>query len=1704
VTARDGGLQISFPPTDSGSPILDYQYELNGSGRWVSAGASTSPLQISGLTNGTEYSVRIRAVSAIDVGPASAPATGTPQAKPGAPTITSVTTGVGSAEVAFTPGYLGGGPASGYEYQLNGGAWTPAGTMTSPISITGLANGTVYAIALRAVNSSGDGAASQPSTITTPDVPGAPTVTSIKADDRSLSIAFTPGSSGGTTVTGYEYQLTSGGPWTAVPASASPIVVTGLTNGTAYDVSVRAINLVGAGAGSTPQAATPATVPGAPTIVGDTVAGSDSQLTAAFTPPTDDGGAAITGYQYSTDGGATWRDRDAGTVASPLVISTLSSDGTTPLENGTTYYVELRAVNAQGAGQASAVATGIASTTPDAPTITAVAPGASTLHVTFTPAANGGAEILRYEYRLNNGNWVYTGTLSNAFDITGLTNGTSYAVSVRAVNANGNGDPSPSVSGTPATVPGQPAITHVTRADKTLLVAVTDAADGGAAISGWEYSTDGGTTWAAADESGGTLTITTVSTNGTTPIANGTSYPITVRAVNSAGTSIASLVTTVGPSAVPATPTVTLTPLDQAINVTFSVASDGGSPITAIEYRLNGGAWIDAGTLSSPFAILGLDNGTPYTVEVRADNAIGAGTASEQATATPAGRPGMPTAVAAVSDTSSADVSWNAPDSDGGAPVSSYVASAYTSLSATTPVATCTTSTTSCSIPGLTNGTTYYVSVVASNATGAGTASGPRVSVTPLARPAAPTLTGLTAGNALLTLAFTAGSAGDKPITGYQYQLNGGAWQDAGSLSSPLTISGLSNGTSYTVALRAVSAAGVGAASTTLTKTPYTYPDAPSPVSITANGTNASAVVAWQAPFNGGSPITSYTATAFTAASAGSQAGTCTTSGALTCTITGLTNGTIYYVSLQAGNAAGLSVRSDPRIAVTPSLYPGAVAAPTGTAGDSQVSLSWTPGSTGGSAITDYTVWYSSGGAYTQFDDGVSTATTATVTGLSNGTPYTFKIYAVNASGTGPASAASSPITPLAPGVVPTASAPVSTVDGFTFDITNYSAGTTYTLTASDGATVSRSGGAVTVSGLAPGAGSTVSIAAAVFGSVTRTLDVNGSALSAGITPTFGAPVRTADGFSFQITNYVPTALYTLSSTNGATVTQIGSHLIVTGLAPGASSDVGVTVTRVGYTDASATQSGAALDAGTAPTFGTVSSTGDGFSFDITNYSAALTYTVDATAGATITRVGSHVVISGLSPGAASTVTVTSSDPNVSIASATVSGSALLAGTSPALSAPVSADGGFSLSITNYDPAVTYTAVATAGDVTISGSHIAVAGLAPGDSSTVTVTAQRTGYADASASAAGSALAVGTVPTFTQPVRTAHGFTFDIDNFDPSAVYAIAAPSGVVVTMDGAHVTVTGMAAGASATISLTVSQTGHLDAQGQITGQALDAVVPTPSPSVPPASQPGATPGPSTDPSGNAAPLGLPSLSQDGGDLISATPLADQLTGSDQPPLTQGTSSDPNGPRSAEPSPAATDSPELSPGSASVTIGGVAHKPRLSRDRTSFEVSAAGLTMRLAVMVDGREIELPAGTVLKVDQAGRFSVTLKGFQPHSRASVTGYSTPIQLDEFTIGADGLGQAQFTLPDAMKPGPHTLVANGTAANGKPATISVGILITEPDTAALAAQRHSVSGSGGAWWWVGGGLLAFLLAAGCLFWFAWRRRRRDDENGNAARA
>jgi len=192
---------------------------------------------------------------------------------PGAPTSLSATVlSTTSVSVAFTPGASAGASTTNYKYALStdGGvayseptAVDPA-DFTSPITISGLTTGTTYYIKLKAVTDVGDSDFSTPTSILVATPPAAPTSLSASAVVGGASITFTPGTNNGSSITNYQYALSTNGgstygSFTALdPADAtSPITITGLTGGTTYTIKLKAVNALGAGAESTSVSVTP-------------------------------------------------------------------------------------------------------------------------------------------------------------------------------------------------------------------------------------------------------------------------------------------------------------------------------------------------------------------------------------------------------------------------------------------------------------------------------------------------------------------------------------------------------------------------------------------------------------------------------------------------------------------------------------------------------------------------------------------------------------------------------------------------------------------------------------------------------------------------------------------------------------------------------------------------------------------------------------------------------------------------------------------------------------------------------------------------------------------------------------------------------------------------------------------------------------------------------------------------------------------------------------------------------------------------------------------------------------------------------------------------------------------------------------------------------------------------------------------------------
>ncbi|MFZ4723898.1 MAG: fibronectin type III domain-containing protein, partial [Paludibacter sp.] len=272
ITPLNAQLSVAFTAgADGGAAISNYQYSSDGGLNFTACSPvqTTSPIVISGLTNGTSYNVQLKAVNSVGAGTATASTAGTPVAAataPAAPSITAITPLNAQLSVAFTAGADGGVAISNYQYSSDGGlnftACSPVQTI-SPIVISGLTNGTSYNVQIKAVNSVGAGTATA-STAGTPvaaaTAPAAPSITAITPLNAQLSVAFTAGVDGGASISNYQYSSDGGTNFTAcTPAqTTSPIVITGLTNGQSYNVQLKAVNSVGAGAATASTAGTPA------------------------------------------------------------------------------------------------------------------------------------------------------------------------------------------------------------------------------------------------------------------------------------------------------------------------------------------------------------------------------------------------------------------------------------------------------------------------------------------------------------------------------------------------------------------------------------------------------------------------------------------------------------------------------------------------------------------------------------------------------------------------------------------------------------------------------------------------------------------------------------------------------------------------------------------------------------------------------------------------------------------------------------------------------------------------------------------------------------------------------------------------------------------------------------------------------------------------------------------------------------------------------------------------------------------------------------------------------------------------------------------------------------------------------------------------------------------------------------------------------
>lgn len=864
ATAGNGQASITFaaPGNDGGSPITSYTTTSSPGG--LTGSCAASPCTVTGLTNGTAYTFTVTATNAVGTStPSAASNSVTPSTVPSAPTGVSATSAApAQATVTFSAANNNGLPITGYTVVSSpaGGIDSNAGSTSLSHAITGLTNGTAYTFTVTATNGDGTGPASAASNSVTPKATQTITFANPGTQNFGTTPTLTATASSGLTVTFSSTTtgvctITSGGALTFISAGSCTINADQAGNGT-YSA-----------AATVPQSFTvAAVVPGAPTI--GTATPNNAQASISFTAPVFTGGAAITQYTAtSSPGGLT------GTCAnSPCVV--------TGLTNGTAYTFTVTATNGVGTGAPSAASN---SATPQATqTITFNNPGTQNFGTTptLTATASSGLAV------------SFTSSTPAVCTVTGGGALTFITTGNCTINANqsGNGTYSaaPQVSqqfAVGAVVPGAPTIGAVTTSAQQATVNFTAPAfNGGSAITGYTAtSSPGGLT--------GTCANSPCFVSGLT---YGTAYTFTVTATNSAGTGAPSAasssttpqstqtITFANPGAqnFGTTPTLTAT-ASSGLTVSFSSSTTGVCTITG------GGTltFLTAGTCTINANQAG--NGTYLPAPQVSQSFTVNGVA-----------PGAPTIGTATAGDQQATVTFAAPASSGGSPITSYTATSSPGGS----VGTCTTS--PCTVTGLVNGTAYTFTVTATNGIGTGSASAASNAVTPKGNQ---TITFSNPGtqNFGSTPSLTATASSGLPVT----------FTSSATAVCTVTSGGvLTTVTPGTCTINA-NQAGNGAylAAAQVTQSFSIAGVAPAAPTIgTATASDAQATVTFTPPtVTGGDAITGYTATS----SPGGITGTCANS---PCTVSGLADGTAYTFTVTATNAAGTSVASAASNRVTP------------------------------------------------------------------------------------------------------------------------------------------------------------------------------------------------------------------------------------------------------------------------------------------------------------------------------------------------------------------------------------------------------------------------------------------------------------------------------------------------------------------------------------------------------------------------------------------------------------------------------------------------------------------------------------------------------------------------------------------------------------------------------------------------------------------
>ena len=972
-----GTLRLSSSVSGSGS-LTKWQYaQKEGSGAFgdwtdISSTSTTLSHTLYGLTNGTDYEFRVRAVNATGDGVES---DASAAVAPLGETLTAGSVGVSTATLT-----IGNWTRPWWHNYTSpwGGTCSPVVSAgTSTVDLAGLSGNTPYTFhAFDNEFCAGLPLATAPAFLTKPGKAATPSVSTAAAGGDELTLSSSV--SGGGTLTKWQYRRKEGdgsfGQWRDIPNSASTTLshtVSGLAGGTVHSFTVRAVNETGDGLESDASEA---------------VSPLDQTLTAGSVGSTS---AALTIVNWSGD----WshkRTVPSGGTCSAEVLAGTSTVGLAGLSGNTwhtysAYY---------GSGCFWEIATAPAFLTkpgkPSTPTVSAGGGGGTLM---LSSSVSGSGSLTKWQFAQGTGGsfgpWqdipVSSTTLSHT--LSGLTDGTDYRFRVRAVNETGNGLTSDASA---AAAP----------LGETLTASAVEAAAATLAIGNWpgawwhrQVSPSVGTCSAAVSAGTSTADLTGLSGN--------TWHSYRAYGFGGCNAGLADLRFLTKPGK----PTgLTATAGEGSGTLTLSAAVSGDGSVTKWQYAQKVGVgafgdWTDIPNSASTtlsHSVSGLDDGTGYELRVRAVNATGDGVESD--------------ALAAVAPSLVADwiAYWNAAITLRDWPWAwhhKYTVPSGGICSAAVAAGTNSGST----VSDLLDNTPYtFTAYNDSNCTTE------LAEVQLLTKPGIPTIPVVGTGSGSGTLTLSSLVFGDGSITKWQYKqrvVDGafGDWTDIpNSTSTTLshTVSGLDDGTDYQFRVRAVNATGNGLASY------LSVAASPSDTTLTAGSVEASTATLtignwseawWHRPISWATGV-------------GWLEGTCSAvpTGTSTANLTGLSGNKLYryYAYSDSDCTTELSevqLLTKPAKPATPTVEAG---------GGGRLTLSSSVGASYGTYYGNrwqYAQKVGSGsfGQWRDIPNSASRTLSHSVSGLTNGTEYQFKVRVKNMTGNSEESDASAAVAPV-------------------------------------------------------------------------------------------------------------------------------------------------------------------------------------------------------------------------------------------------------------------------------------------------------------------------------------------------------------------------------------------------------------------------------------------------------------------------------------------------------------------------------------------------------------------------------------------------------------------------------------------------------------------------------------------------------------------